>query len=125
MADIATLSEFASALQTDVDTATSNLLLLDLAQGLIEEQIGTHDPWPTVAKATALAAATRAYVNPVGARVETTGEESTTYASAEAGVYLTTAEVARLQSWLSRPGSTATAGQGLGFGTIYLTVPGA
>ena len=104
MADIATLAEFASALQRDLDTATANLLLLDLAQGLIEEEIGARDPWPTTAKAIALAAAGRAYRNPEGVDRETVGGTTSDYGAEEMGVYLTDAEVARLQKWLNDRG---------------------
>lgn len=106
MVAIATVEEFASAIQKDVDTATANLLLLDLAQGLVTERIGDQDPWPTTAKAIALAAAQRAYNNPDGARqVQLTSGPYTkgvTYDAAEAGVYLTDAEIKRLQAWLNR-----------------------
>lgn len=106
MATIATVPEFASAIQRDVDTATANLLLLDLAQGLVTEQIGDQNPWPTTAKAIALAAAQRAYVNPDGARqIQMTSgpfTKGSTYDAAEAGVYLTDAEIKRLQAWLNR-----------------------
>lgn len=108
MADIATLAEFASFLQSDVDTATANLLLLDLAQGQIAEKIGEHDPWPTTAKAIALEAAKRAYVNPEGVGSETIGSTAATYP--ERGVFLTDREVARLLEWLNGPGGS-TVGQ--------------
>lgn len=104
MAQIATLEEFASALQTNVDTATANLLLLNLAQGLIAEQIGEHDPWPVTAKAIALAVAARAYVNPEGLRQETTGGTTAIYNTPlyVNGVYLSDSEIDRLQGWLNR-----------------------
>lgn len=104
MADIATLPEFASALQTDVDTATSQLLLLDLAQGLITEEIGEQDPWPVTAKAIALAAAGRAYRNPDGLKRVTVGGTSREFNAEEMGVYLTDSEVSRLQKWLNKGG---------------------
>lgn len=104
MADIATLEEFASFIQADVDTATASLLLLDLAQGQIVEKIGTPTPWPTIAKAIALEAAKRAYVNPEGLGSETTGGTAATYP--ERGVYLTEDEVARLSGWLNGPGGS-------------------
>jgi len=108
MADIATLEEFASFLQADVNTATANLLLLDLAQGQITERIGDLDPWPTTAKAVALEAAKRAYVNPEGLGSETSGSTAATYP--ERGVYLTKDEVERLQEWANGPGGS-TVGQ--------------
>lgn len=107
MADIATLPEFASFLQTSVDNATSNLLLLDLAQGLIVEVIGEQDPWPTVAKSVALAAAGRPYRNPEGLKRATRGGATDEYNAEEMGVYLTDSEVKRLQKWLEGPGGSA------------------
>lgn len=106
MAQIATLEEFASALQTNLDTATANLLLLDLAQGLIAEVIGEQDPWPVTAKAVALAVAARAYVNPEGVRQETTGSTTVIYNTPlyVNGVYLSDSEIDRLQAWLNRGG---------------------
>lgn len=97
MPDIATLEEFASFLQVDVDTATANLVLLDLAQGQIIDEIGARDPWPATAKAVALSAAKRAYVNPEGASSETVGSTSVAYADGNMGVFLTEDERARLQ----------------------------
>src|SRR6266498_192469 len=107
MTAIATLPEFASFLQSDLDTATANLVLLDLAQGLIEEQIGAQDPWPTIGKAIALTAAGRAYTNPNGVRQETVGAVSTVYNSPlyNNGVYLTDDEITRLQRWLNDHGA--------------------
>lgn len=108
MPDIATLEEFASFLQTDIDTATANLLLLDQAQGLITEQIGVQDPWPTIAKSVALAAAGRAYVNPEGLRQDTTGSTTAIYNSPlyRNGVYLSDQEKADLHVWANGPGGS-------------------
>lgn len=100
MADIASLPEFASFLQIDLDTATANLLLLELAQGLVAEVIGEQDPWPTTAKAVALAAAGRSYRNPDGLKRETVGGVTSEYNAEEMGVYLTDAERSRLQTQL-------------------------
>lgn len=97
MADIATLSEFASFLQVDVDTATANLVLLDLAQGQIVDEIGLRDPWPATAKAVALSAAKRAYVNPDGASTETVGGTVVAFSDGNMGVFLTEEERSRLQ----------------------------
>jgi hypothetical protein len=109
MADIATLPELASFLQVDLDTATANLLLLDLAQGLIIEVIGDLDPWPVTAKAVALAAAGRAYRNPEGLKRETVGGVTSEYNAEEMGVYLTDSERSRLQTQLpGRRGSLGT-----------------
>lgn len=111
MVAIATVEELASALQSDLDTATANLLLLDLAQGLIAEVIGDLDPWPVTAKAIALAVAARAYVNPDGLRQETVGGTTSIYNAPlySNGVYLSESEEARLQKHVSgRRGSMGT-----------------
>lgn len=111
MAAIATLEEFASVLQSDVDTATGQLLLLDLAQGLVAEVIGERDVWPATAKAVALTAAARAYVNPTGARSTTKVAgpftETVSYGADQVGVYLTDSEIARLKLLLTRGRSFA------------------
>lgn len=101
MANIAELTELASALQCDVDTATANLLLLDQAQGLITEVIGTQDPWPSTAKSIALTAAARAYRNPEGTQREQVGGTLTIYNDppARMGVYLTAEERTDLIRW--------------------------
>lgn len=101
MANIAELTELASALQCDLDTATANLLLLDLAQGLITEVIGAQNPWPTVAKSTALTAAARAYRNPEGVRTEAVGGINLGYNDPlyRMGVYLSDQERADLIRW--------------------------
>lgn len=108
MVPIATLGEFASFLQVEVNEATSNLLLLDLAQGLVTEQIGDHDPWPATAKAVVLAAAGRSYRNPEGSKRTTVGGTTDEWNAEEMGVYLTDSEVGRLRRWLSGPGGSTT-----------------
>lgn len=108
MPDIATLEEFASFLQCDLDTATANLLLLDLAQGMITAEIGEQDPWPSIAKSVALSASGRAYVNPEGLKQDLTGSMTAIWNwSPDAnGVYLTTAERDALHYWLNGPGGS-------------------
>lgn len=108
MANIAELTELASALQSDLDTATANLLLLDLAQGLITERIGEQDPWPTIAKSIALTAAARAYRNPEGLRTDVVGGTTAGYNDPlyRMGVYLTDAEKKELSDWLNGPGGS-------------------
>lgn len=108
MADIATVEELASQLQTDLDTATANLLLLDQAQGLITAVIGVQNPWPTIAKSVALAAASRAYVNPEGLRQDTTGSTTAIYNTPlyRNGVYLSDQEKADLHAWANGPGGS-------------------
>jgi hypothetical protein len=110
MVAIATLAEFASQLQEDLDTATANLLLLDQAQGLVTEQIGDQNPWPTIAKSIALAAAGRAYVNPEGLQREQVGGTLDITLSTRNGVYLSAEEKADLYQWANGPGG-ATTGQ--------------
>jgi len=106
MPDIATVEEFASFLQSDLDAATANLLLLDLAEGLIVAEIGEQDPWPAVAKSICLASAARAYVNPDGLRQDTTGSTTAVFNAPAGvnGVYLTAAELAALNDWVNGPG---------------------
>lgn len=108
MADIAELTELASALQSDLDTATANLLLLDLAQGLVTEQIGEQDPWPKTAKSIALTAAARAYRNPDGLKQGNVGGVVDIYndPAARMGVYLTKDEKQDLSDWLNGPGGS-------------------
>lgn len=108
MANIAELTEFASALQEDLDTATANLLLLDMAQGLITEVIGAQNPWPSTAKSIALAISSRAYRNPDGVRQETTGGVTTIYNDPlyRMGVYLTAEERDDLIRWKNNNGGT-------------------
>jgi len=112
MADIATVEELASQLQTDLDTATANLLLLDQAQGLITDEIGVQNPWPAIAKAVALAASGRAYVNPEGLRQDTTGSTTAIFNSPlyRNGVFLSDQEKADLHLWANGPGGS-TVGQ--------------
>lgn len=108
MVAIATLEEFASFLQTDLDTATANLLLLDLAQGMITAEIGDQNPWPSIAKSVALSASGRAYVNPEGLKQDTTGSTTAVFNTppASTGVYLTAAERAALHDWANGPGGS-------------------
>jgi hypothetical protein len=95
MTDIAQTYELEWFLQATVDDAAA-LFLLDLARGLIVDEIGERDPWPPTAKAVALAAAGRAYLNPAGIRSETTGPFTAVRDAAALGVYLTADEIARL-----------------------------
>lgn len=103
VASIATLEELTTFLQIP-EVKNDIILLLDLAEGQIAEVIGAQDPWPTTAKAIALEAAKRAYVNPEGLGSETTGGTAATFP--ERGVYLTKAEVERLCKWLNGPGGS-------------------
>lgn len=111
MPEIATLEEFAHFLQVTPVAATADLLLLDLAQGLIADVIGEQDPWPAAARSIALTAAARAYLNPSGASqlTQTSGPFTRTESrdGGELGVYLTDAELDRLRAWLGGPGGSA------------------
>lgn len=100
-----TLEEFASYVQSDVDTATATLLRA-LVTGLIEAIDGndyTTDTPTAAAKAIGLEAAGRAYRNPNGStsRSEAIDDYSVTdrweTQAAELGVFLTFAEMARLR----------------------------
>lgn len=108
MANIAELTEFASALQEDLDTASANLYLLDLAQGIITEVIGDQNPWPSTAKSIALAIAARAYRNPDGLQREQVGGTLAIYNDqpGRMGVYLTADERDDLIRWKNYNGGT-------------------
>jgi hypothetical protein len=95
MTDIAQPYELEWFIQTTVDVGIA-VFLLELAQGLVVNEIGERDPWPPTAKAVALAAAGRAYLNPEGLRSETTGPFTGVRDAAALGVYLTADEIARL-----------------------------
>lgn len=101
MTAIAETYELGWFLQTSVDELVASFLL-ELAQGLIAAEVGELDPWPRIAKAIALAAAGRAYLNPEGTKSETTGPFTAVRDAAALGVYLTDDEVARLHR---RPGT--------------------
>ncbi len=96
---IFTLSELASYLQQDLDTATATLIQT-LTDGLIAEQTGTVAiPAPVSTKAVALEVAARAYRNPNAIRQEAVGQWSYTRdAAAASGVFLTVANLALLLS---------------------------
>jgi hypothetical protein len=108
MDEIATSEELGLSLKlasTEVDVDRAELLL-DLAQGLIVDEIGAQDPWPTAAKTVALAAAGRAYRNPQAYRRQASGPFSADYNAEEMGVYLTGSELERLHDWARRNGGT-------------------
>lgn len=100
-----TLDEFASYVQSDVDTATG-LLLRDLVTGLVDS-LGSSDPYPAAVKAVGLEAAARAYRNPSGLTSETI-DDYTGRREAAAGVYLTSEEVAAVTATL--PATVTTSG---------------
>jgi hypothetical protein len=84
---IATVTELATRVQQDVDTATAQLLL-EIAEDLIVAESGVLDPWPPRLKGIQLDAATRAYVNPAGVNHELF-ETYTRSGIPPGGVYLT------------------------------------
>lgn len=101
MPTIVSVPEFASFRQEDVDTATATLLL-DLAEGLVTDEIGTQSPWPAAARGTVLAAANRPYRNPDNLIQAVRGGTTDQWSAEEMGVYLTAGEKDRLHRWLER-----------------------
>jgi hypothetical protein len=102
-----TLEEFASYVQSDVDTYTATLLR-DLVTGLIDAAVGISfdpDAGTTAQKAVALEAAARSYRNPNGISSVTvaiddysrTDRWESAALAARVGVYLTAAERAELR----------------------------
>lgn len=101
---IATLTEFAYAIRLTPEGAAEHQLLLELAEGLVVDELGDLATYPTSAKTVALGAAARAYFNPRGTKQESTGGASRSFEAAGMGVYLTDEEVEKLhRSTASRP----------------------
>lgn len=99
MTIIATLAEFAYVIGLDPSAVGQrHELLLDLAEGLVIEEIGVQDPWPASAKSVALAAAARPHFNPQGTSSEALGDMNRSFPDAHMGVYLTDDEIGRLHS---------------------------
>ncbi len=98
---IATLSEFASYVQKDVDTASAALALA-VAEGLVVGAVGVQTTWPAVAKGVQLSAAARIYNNPNGYGAESAGARS--YSGAVGGVALLPHERAMLTASVGRSG---------------------
>ncbi len=98
---IFTLSELASYLQQDLDTATATLIQT-LTDGLIAERAGpVAVPASSAMKAVALEVAARAYRNPARLSMETIDDYTWRVDNAgDAGVFLLEDEVRRI-----RPGS--------------------
>jgi hypothetical protein len=92
---IATLDEFAYAIRRDSATAAKHQLLLELAEGLVVEELGELDDYPVSAKAVVLSAAARAFFEREGAEQEATDGDLL-------GVYLTDEEITRLHDRASR-----------------------
>lgn len=99
MPHIASDVEFASVLRKGLEVAQQHTLLLELAEGLVADELGDQDPWPAVAKSVVLSAAARAFFNPQGLLREGIDGVSGTRASPELGVYLTDDELKRLRRW--------------------------
>lgn len=102
MGHIATTAEFAYAIGLSAADAAAHALLLDLAEGLVIEELGVRATYPVSAKAVVLAAAARAYYNRAGVRQETVGSVSRTFEAARLGVYLTEDDVDRLHGRAAR-----------------------
>lgn len=109
---IATVAEFASRVQQDVDTATAQLLL-EIAEDLIVGETGLLDPWPARVKGVQLDVATRAYVNPAGVNHELF-ETYTRSGIPPGGVYLTASEKVILRT---------ASGKSVGLVAVPLTTP--
>jgi hypothetical protein len=93
-----TIEEFASYVQSDVDTATATLLR-DLTEGVIGDVAG--DTWDAstasvTIKALGLTVAARAYVNPQGWSSMTIDDFTGRRDDAGMGVYLTAEEAAAI-----------------------------
>lgn len=93
---IATLAEFAYAIRMTPEAAAEHQVLLELAEGLVVDELGVLATYPTVAKTTVLGAAARAHFNPRGTKQENTGGASRSFDAAGMGVYLTDEEVEKL-----------------------------
>ncbi len=99
---IYTLSEFASYVQQDVDTATATLLQT-LTDGVIAGRVTVTVPASAEVKALALEVAARAYRNPNRLNMETIDDYTWRVDNAgDAGVFLTEDEVRRLRPSSSR-----------------------
>lgn len=98
---VITAGDLASYLRDPLLATESSLdLIVELANGMVEEVTGPLDPVPTRVRAIALEVAARAWRNPEGYSSETVDDY--TYrrdaATRQAGVYLTADERAELQT---------------------------
>jgi hypothetical protein len=95
MTAFATPAQLASFIQSDIDTATADLLL-DLASALIRDAAGGSDPPAAIAQTICLNVSARAYANAVGTTQETVGDYAAQYplgiSALQTGVYLTSPE---------------------------------
>lgn len=100
---IATLDEFAYTIRLDAAAAAKHQLLLELAEGLVVDELGELDSYPVRAKAAVLAAAARAYFNLAGTQQEELVDSVRQPLDAAAlGVYLTEEELERLHGHEAR-----------------------
>ncbi len=92
-----TVSEFASYVQQDVDTATATLLL-GLAEGMVAEIVGAAlpDPATPAQRAVILEAVRRAYVNPEGWTSEQIDDWAGRRDPSDVGLFVTDSERATL-----------------------------
>lgn len=124
MAEIITVETLASYPGVTMSpNADTNTLVVELANGLVSDIIGTLDPVPTRARAITFEIAARALRNPKGLSSEskkiddwTKTERYAEGAKVRAGVYLTDEETAELEALL---------GEGMrAIGSIRMHVPG-
>jgi hypothetical protein len=99
MTSIASLAEFAYALRRPGDTAfaSRHQVLLELAEGLVVDELGQLDTYPTRAKTVVLDAAARAYFNLAGHQQEELGDSvRQPLDAAKLGVYLDDDDLCKL-----------------------------
>jgi hypothetical protein len=94
---IVTLGEFAYAIHSDQAGAARHQLLLELAEGLVVDELGEQDTYSVTVKSVVLEAATRAYFN-----FKQAGCDDTDPKSATEFVRLTDDEIARLHGRTAR-----------------------
>lgn len=94
MTTIATLDEFAYAIHRDTPAAAKHQLLLELAEGLVIDELGELDEYSATAKSVVLEAAARAFFNLLAAQQQQ--EEPANRDAVQALVYLTQEEIDRL-----------------------------
>lgn len=99
MTSIATLDEFAYAIRSTTSEAAAHQLLLELAEGLVTEQLGELAEYPVSAKAVVLGVAARAYYNNEGVQQEELSRSvrQPLRDAGALGVYLTEDDLIHLQ----------------------------
>lgn len=106
MTTIAKLEEFAYAIRLTPAAAAGHQLLLELAEGLVVDELGVLESYSTTAKSIALGAAARAYFNREGhQQEELSGSVRQPLDAVRMGVYLTEQEIKDLHG---SPGRTPT-----------------